>query len=468
MNFQPRAQIRFRKMTLSINLFRLCLLYAGSIAVAAAADIYISPSGNDGNDGSQNWPFRTIAQGVKAAGPGDRIILDDGVYGNEGHLSDSTGGLHGYATPVKISKSGTSNAWITLKAANRWGAVLDCGTTAASLGCDKNIILAAGVQYWSFEDMVFTRGAFGGIGTDAGASNIQVKGCRFENIGIWNNSSTIGEDGLGFDVAATNWRIEGNMFHDIGRTGGVSNLNLDHGVYAAGTNVVVINNVFYNLNKGWSIQIANGANNWLIANNTFAFASNGPGQVVLWKVITNVTVQNNIFYEPIRSAIEEVSAVVNGCNFDHNMVTGASSIVSGLGITTSLSGCGGTNRFGISPEFVNAEQPPYDFHLRTRSPASGAGVPLSSVTVDFDGVPRPQNRPPSVGAYEPSPLPPVRRPPPPKPLGSGVPKVISPGSLRKGAANAADDKGGRPSQNPKPGVCRPSERDLGSCGSFSL
>jgi hypothetical protein len=440
MNFQPRAQAQFIESALLSSLFRLCLLCAGSL-LARGADYYISPSGNDGNDGSQNFPFRTIARGVQSAAPGDRIILLDGTYGNEGHLSDGTGGYNGYATPVHISKSGTTNAWITLQAANRGAAILDCGTTAARLGCDKNIILGGGVQYWSFEDLVFTGGAFGGIGTDAGASNIQVKGCQFENIGTWTNSSNIGEAGIGFDVAATNWTLEGNVFHDIGRTGGIPKLDLDHGIYAAGTNVVVINNIFYNLSKGWSIQIANGANNWLIANNTFAFANTGPGQVVLWKAITNVIVQNNIFYEPVRSAIEEYAAIVNGCTFDHNMVTGATSIVSGVGINASPSGCGGTNRFGVNPEFVNAEQPPYDFHLRTRSPAIGAGVPLSSVTVDFDGVPRPQTRPPSVGAYEPAPAPPVRTPRPVRPLGSDAPKPISPGSLRNRAEAPADKRG---------------------------
>jgi hypothetical protein len=421
MNSQPRSQVPFVLTALSRKLFRLCMLWAGSLAVATAADHYVSPSGSDGNDGSQSYPFRTIARGVQAARPGDRIILEDGVYGNEGHLSDGTGALHGYATPVNISKSGTANARITLKAANRGSAILDCGTTSVRLGCDLNIALSRGAQYWSFEDLVLTGGAFGGIASNDGASNIQVKGCRFENIGNWNDSTPIGEAGVGFDVSASNWRVEGNIFHDIGRTGGVLKPNLDHGIYATGSNAVIVNNIFYNLNKGWSIQIANGANNWLIANNTFAFASTGPGQIVLWRSITNVTVANNIFYEPVKSAIEEYSAIVNGCTFDHNLVTGASSIVSGLGVTTDLTGCDGTNRFGISPEFVNVERPPYDFHLRTRSPAIGAGVPLIAVTLDFDGVPRPQTRPPSVGAYEPAPLSPIRRTPPLKLPGVAAP-----------------------------------------------
>jgi hypothetical protein len=396
---------------------------------------------------------------VLSARPGDQIILEDGIYPNEGILSDGTGGMHGYATSVNISKSGTANAWITLKAANRWGAILDCGTTANALGCDKNIVLGTGVQYWSFEDLVFTRGAFGGIGTEGGASNIRVKGCRFENIGIWNDPAEIGEEGIRFDVSASNWRVEGNIFHDIGRTGGVALLQLDHGIYAAGSNVQIVNNIFYNLNKGWSIQVADGANNWLIANNTFAFASAGPGQIALWRTNTNVRVENNIFYEPVRSAIEEYQAIVNGCTLDHNLVSGAPSIVSGPGVNPG--GCGGTNRFGVSPEFVNIEQPPYDFHLRRRSPAIGAGVPLPDVTVDFDGVPRPQNRPPSVGAYEPTPLPPIRRPAQSRPLGQGGGEPI----LRKRAGKPADDTRRDLSHNAASAVCEQRGTDLGACRS---
>jgi len=252
---------------------------------------------------------------------------------------------------------------------------------------------------------VFTRGAFGGIGTDTGASNIQVTGCRFEYIGNWNDSTQVGETGVGFDVTASNWQIEGNIFHDIGRTGGLAVLNHDHGIYAAGTNVLIINNIFYNLNKGWSIQMADGAANWLVANNTFAFASAGPGQVMLWKASTNIAFQNNIFYQPARSALEQYAATVNGCAINHNLVFGPNAMISGVGaldfITTTLNGCSGTNQFGMNPGFVNITQPPYDFHLQPGSPAIAAGIPLSAVAADFDGVTRPQI--PSMGAYEPSP-----------------------------------------------------------------
>jgi hypothetical protein len=175
--------------------------------LASAATYYVSPNGNDSNPGSASQPFRNVSKGVGVARAGDTVILEDGTYGNEGRISDKTGGWYGYASPVKISTAGTSTAWITLKARNKGKAILDCGTTTSVMGCDKNISLMAGAAYWSFEDLVFTRGAFGGIGTDNGASHIRVTGNRFETIGYWNDPTQIGEDGIGFDKGSSDWVI---------------------------------------------------------------------------------------------------------------------------------------------------------------------------------------------------------------------------------------------------------------------
>jgi hypothetical protein len=115
------------------------------------------------------------------------------------------------------------------------------------------------------------------------------------NIGNWVDTTTVGETGLGFDQNATNWYINGNIFHDIGRIGGQSYMDFDHGIYGKGSNATIINNIFYNVNKCWPIQVANGATNWMIANNTFAFSSTGSGQIMLWNSINGISIINNIF-----------------------------------------------------------------------------------------------------------------------------------------------------------------------------
>lgn len=84
---------------------------------------------------------------MSAAGPGDTVILNNGTYGNEGNISDGTSCRNGCAAPVTISTSGAPNAYITVKAANNGQAILDCGTTGSSLGCDLYIYLNSGANY---------------------------------------------------------------------------------------------------------------------------------------------------------------------------------------------------------------------------------------------------------------------------------------------------------------------------------
>jgi alpha-N-arabinofuranosidase len=49
-------------------------------AFAHAAEIHVAPSGDDGNPGTENKPFRTIQRAADAAQPGDIITVHEGVY----------------------------------------------------------------------------------------------------------------------------------------------------------------------------------------------------------------------------------------------------------------------------------------------------------------------------------------------------------------------------------------------------
>ncbi len=67
------------------------------------ATYYVAPDGNDEQAGSAKAPFRTLARAEREVGPGDTVIVRDGVY----HL-----GPGGFVT----RKSGTADAPITWKA----------------------------------------------------------------------------------------------------------------------------------------------------------------------------------------------------------------------------------------------------------------------------------------------------------------------------------------------------------------
>ncbi len=349
----------------------------------------MNPSGSDSNAGSAGSPFRTIARGVSQAAPGDTVLLQDGTYGDEGHISDGTGCYYGCQSPVYINNAGYSSAWITVKAQNKGKAILDCGTySSSSLGCDVYIYLGPSAQYWSFQDLVVQGGAFGGITSNDSASHIRITGTVFQFIGNYYTSSTVGIAGVGFAESTTDWWIEGNTFHDIGRTGGLPTLNHDHGIYACGSSATIINNVFYSNNAGYDIQTSHGANNWLIANNTFAFPAPHPGHIMLWDgevaySIWNITIRNNIFYHPLDVAVVTYSDVgtddIPGCAIDHNLTSVDSLYDNGMSCSVS------DNEVATDPMLQNVSTEPYDFHLQPGSPAIGWGLSLASVVDDILG-----------------------------------------------------------------------------------
>jgi hypothetical protein len=116
---------------------------------------------------------------------------------------------------------------------------------------------------------------------------------------------------------------------------------------------------------------------------------------MLWNTQSNLTIQNNIWYNPKNYAIVRYGSTVTGCVIDHNMVYGASRLI------LDSNGCMmGANQIGSDPMFVNASTTPYDFHLQPGSLAIDAGVSISGVTSDADGLARPQGRYTDLGAYE--------------------------------------------------------------------
>src|SRR5215208_7154921 len=68
-------------------------------AQAAGSVYYVSPTGNDANPGTSSAPFKTFAKANSMLTAGSTLSIYAGVYNEQ----------------LKISKSGTSSAWITVK-----------------------------------------------------------------------------------------------------------------------------------------------------------------------------------------------------------------------------------------------------------------------------------------------------------------------------------------------------------------
>jgi pectate lyase-like protein/parallel beta helix pectate lyase-like protein len=352
----------------------------------SAATYYVAADGSDTNPGTSSAPFQTLQQAADAALAGDTVVVRDGTYGHQNAVTGGDGS-NVDSIPVVLHNSGNPSAWITIKSEHQWGAVLDC-----ELLCDAYINLH-NASYVAIQGFVITRGYKEAIHSNDTAHHIVLQGNRFEFIANRWSSSPLGLDGMYTSPNCHDFVIDGNVFHDIGRM----NQNwLDHGLYLQGWNFTVINNLFYNIPRGWSIQAADGLGNVLIANNTFAFPNGGGqvGQIMLWGVQTNLTIQNNIFYNPRNYAIARYNSTVNSCVIDHNLLYGA------FGLMWDVSGCTVGVQTGGDPNFVNAVSAPLDFHLQANSPAIGAGIRLPAVSTDFDGDDRSQIPAVAIGAYE--------------------------------------------------------------------
>jgi len=296
------------------TLLQLALALSVLAECCDATVYYVDTQGDDSNPGSASAPFRTLMRGVVAAGAGDTVLVRDGVYGHENAITNGDAPNVGEASPAVLVNSGTPYAWIVIRAEHKWGATLDC-----EMLCDAYIDLR-NASCIEIQDFVITRGYKEGIHSNDAAHNIILRGNRFEYIANRSSSTSIGLDGMYTNPNCYAFLIDGNVFHDIGRT---NPSQLDHGLYLHGSNFTVTNNVFYNITRGWSIQMADGLSNVLIANNTFAFPNEGKGgQIMMWNTQSNIVIQNNVFYEPIGYAIVRFQSSVNNCATDHNWFSG--------------------------------------------------------------------------------------------------------------------------------------------------
>jgi hypothetical protein len=78
---------------------------------AAAATYYVSPTGNDTNNGSTDSPFATFTHAVDQLNAGDSLILKNGTYQQQ--------------LVIPADKDGAANALITIQAENIGQAIID-------------------------------------------------------------------------------------------------------------------------------------------------------------------------------------------------------------------------------------------------------------------------------------------------------------------------------------------------------
>jgi hypothetical protein len=342
---------------------------------AAGVSYYVDAvAGNDTNPGTSAAPWQTIQHAADVLPPGDTVVVNDGVYTGGGNV-------------VTISRSGAPGFWLVFRAAHSGGAVIDGQNGTSTTGVE---ITGSYVRVEGFTVRNTRRyGVDAELGHDVVVSHNEI-----HDIGRICSDS---KDGIvGVDAYAGNLVIERNVIHDVGRLGAGEQgcqptntywQNHDHGVYhGVGDNVVIRNNVFYNLVHGWAIQRFDSAgtnvNGLTIANNTFVGANPWrPGQIIVATTTTDLLIANNVFYNPNTAGVWFDTGGLMNVTVSSNLTMGGP--VS-TGDSANVAYIGNLNN--TDPRFVNVAA--LDFRVQLGSPAIGAGLRLAIVPDDADGVAR--------------------------------------------------------------------------------
>jgi hypothetical protein len=383
---------RSMKRIMSISFYTvLLLLCLGGIA-AQAATIYVKPQGNDATPCAQarqaQTPRRTINAGIACLSGGDTLIVgggtyDEAIYDWQGAYAGGTTSILpsgiSESSPTTIMAAPGETVWLRPSMAHPGGAAqieIDNSRYIVMDGINVNFggmtayIVTAGKDssHLEFRNMELTNSRHCGVG--AYGNHL-----RFINMYVHNNAfgppaSAGGQACHGFYVAGSNGLYDRIKVHDHDGYG--LQFSCD-GCGGAGGNNVVQNSTFYNNKQGG--VVAGGSNN-----NVFnsIFYNNGIGIIAYGSAIHN-TVYNNTSGILVGGSPEVRNNIAIGGDTIGPHYTG-----SGANASNNLcsgSGFGCTIQGTASSVFVNAGNA--DFHLKSGSPAKGAGTDAKDLGVDF-------------------------------------------------------------------------------------
>ena len=386
-------------------------------AQSAGATYYVAAGGSDSNPGTQSQPFRTIQRAADIVSPGDTVLVGDGTY------TMTAGNACGSAV-VCLTRGGTSSAPVTFRSINPQGAKINGQSNSVRYGFEfrsaANYIRIEGFEVYGMGN---GSGDASGFVIYNGGHDVLIAGNDIHDVGRLCTDTTNGETGI--FIANANVTVEANSIHDIGRFAPGENgcsmstsyyTNHDHGVYVNGNstaaganNATIVNNVFWNNARGWSVQVYPGSiANLSILNNTFANPNPySDGHIIMGASTTNGRIVNNVFYNP-------KTAGINFYAGSHSNLVVANNLSSRAVSTATPGGVSFLNNLqNVDPQLNSSFQP------SSISPAVDAGMTLSGVPDDIAGTSRPQGAAWDIGAFElPAGAPP---PPPPAPAPAPAP-----------------------------------------------
>lgn len=331
---------------------------------AMAAEIYVSPQGNNTNRGDKSFPVKTITRASQLARPGDVVYVAPGVY-NENVITRT---------------SGEPQARIKFISEKKWGAqIIGSGTEAMWS------------NHASYVDIVnFDISGPGRLGLMNLGSYVLMSGNHIHDIKV--SGGCTGGGGAGIvnaNYSGSDGDIIGNVVHDIGTRGACNGVQ---GIYSSNLRGKISNNIVYRASS-FGIHLWHAANNVLISNNTvFANGSarmgggivigagDSPGGIVL----DNTKVVNNIVYDNPASSITQYCYPKDDCIGNNNLISNNLVFKNGMGISLKKGQAIGT--ISAEPQFVNyLPDGKGDYHLLKTSPAIDKGILAGAPAFDLDG-----------------------------------------------------------------------------------
>jgi hypothetical protein len=364
------------------------------LTTQAATNYYVATPTNGGNDaasGDLTHPWATIAHAASLANPGDTVIVENGTY------TVSAGGV--FAT---LSRSGTSDSYITYKARNIGGAVLDGQNNYSLRGftVSGNYINVEGFELKGVSESFFV----------VSGTHINIRDINAHDNAKYCTDTTDGLDFAYVSSTANTILFERCLIHDIGRLspgeGGCTPTTTnykahDHGIYSDGSsNLTIQNCIFYNMHHGFALQVYSGggatSTNVKFINNTCESGNpyHTAGHVILWGSLNGALIANNIFKDHYQYAIQ---IYPTGYAYTDVLITknitdgGNGTTTTGTATEVTITG----NYDSTDPLFTN--QSTHDFTLQSSSPAINVGY-ATGVTTDFANNARVS--PLDIGAYE--------------------------------------------------------------------
>jgi len=414
-----------------VGAFLWSALVLVSATSASGATYWVSPSGDDDNDGlSLANAWETLQHAADEVGPGDTVRVQDGDYA--GFYLETSGTAaqpitflaespnveiteDNDTTPDGINLEGASHVVIdgfTVNGRTRAGvrAVLAEFVTVRNCHLGHNGrwgILTGFVDDFLAEDNVAhhsidEHGIYVSNSSDRPIVRRNVVYSNHGNGLHFNGDAEIpGGDGL-----IENALVEENViFENAANGGGGSGINMDGGV-----NGIIRNNLLFNNHASgislYRIDGAAGASGNLVVNNTIVNAADGRWCLNINNGSTGNVVRNNVFYSyhSFRGAIAIDSSSRPGFVSNDNIVSNRFSTNGGSTVITLAQwqalGYDASSFLSTPAALFVDPGAGNDYHLREDSPAIDAGASTGAPDVDLDGNERPLGAGFDVGAYE--------------------------------------------------------------------